>query len=76
MELSFETLQSDLTIRLSKEEGAWLVSILPQLQIDNPKTMTRQELKTSYEAAGLPDFELFWDNKPISNLYKAGLLQL
>jgi hypothetical protein len=76
MELSFETLQSDLTIRLSKEEGAWLLSILPQLQVDNPKTMTRQELKTSYEAAGLPDFELFWDNKPISNLYKAGLLQL
>lgn len=76
MELSFETLQSDLTIRLSKEEGAWLVSILPQLQLDNPKTMTRQELKTSYEAAGLPDFELFWDNKPISNLHKAGLLQL
>lgn len=76
MELSFETLQSDLTIRLTKEEGAWLVSILPQLQLDNPKTMTRQELKTSYEASGLPDFELFWDNKPISNLYKAGLLQL
>lgn len=76
MELSFETLQSDLTIRLSKEEGAWLVSIFPQLQLENPKMMTRQELKTSYEAAGLPDFELFWDNKPISNLHKAGLLQL
>jgi hypothetical protein len=35
-----------------------------------------QELKTNYEAAGLDDFELFWDNKPVSTLHKVGLLQL
>jgi hypothetical protein len=30
----------------------------------------------SYNAAGLEDFELFWDNKPVNTLYKAGLLML
>jgi hypothetical protein len=33
-------------------------------------------VKDSYEAAGLADFELFWDNKPVNQLYKIGLLQL
>jgi hypothetical protein len=30
----------------------------------------------NYKAAGLEDFELFWDNKPINTLSKVGLLQL
>jgi hypothetical protein len=34
-----------------------------------------QEVKEDYEAAGFEDFELFWDNKPVNTLYKAGLLQ-
>jgi hypothetical protein len=33
-------------------------------------------VKADYENAGLEDFELFWDNKPVTTLYKAGLLQL
>ncbi len=76
MELRFETGWQSLMIRVSKEEGAWLMSILPQLSLSNPKQLTRQDLKTSYESAGLPDFELFWDNKPVNTLYKAGLFQL
>jgi hypothetical protein len=30
----------------------------------------------SYKAAGLEDFELFWDNKPVNTLHKVGLLKL
>jgi hypothetical protein len=33
-------------------------------------------VKTDYEATGLDDFELFWDNKPVNTLYKLGLLHL
>ena len=29
-----------------------------------------------FEAAGLEDFELFWDNKPVNGLQKFGLLRL
>jgi hypothetical protein len=46
------------------------------LSVSNPKTLSLQEVKTDYENAGLEDFELFWDNKPINTLYKAGLLML
>ena len=46
------------------------------LWIFTAKTLTLQEVKADYENAGLEDFELFWDNKPLSILYKAGLLQL
>ena len=35
-----------------------------------------QEVKESYEASGLDDFELFWDNKPVNTLYKVGLLKI
>ena len=38
--------------------------------------MTLQEVKEDYEQNDWDDFELFWDNKPVSNLYKAGLLRL
>ena len=38
--------------------------------------MTYAVVKESYEAAGLEDFELFWDNKPVTTLYKAGLLRI
>ena len=58
------------------EQGNWLTGILQTTSIANPKTLTLQEVKTDYENAGLEDFELFWDNKPVNTLYKAGLLQL
>jgi len=46
------------------------------VSVDNPQLHTLQEVKDSYEAAGLDDFELFWDNKPVNTLWKAGLLAL
>ncbi|WP_315823760.1 hypothetical protein [Paraflavitalea speifideaquila] len=50
--------------------------MLNQLSITNPKTLTLQEVMDSYRAAGLEDFELFWDNKPVNTLHKVGLLKL
>jgi hypothetical protein len=38
--------------------------------------MTLGELKSDFENAGLEDFELFWDNKPVSQLYKVGMLRV
>jgi radical SAM superfamily enzyme YgiQ (UPF0313 family) len=75
-ELSFQNKKGQLTIRVSEEEGRWLTHLLPQITVANAKAWTRQEVKANYEAAGLPDFELFWDNKPVNGLYKMGLLQV
>jgi hypothetical protein len=74
--ISFAAKKETLQIKVLKKQGDWLVSVLPQLTVDNKKACTLQQLKESYEAAGLEDFELFWDNKPVTNLNKVGLLRL
>jgi hypothetical protein len=74
--LDFYSRTQTLNIKTDPEPGKWLASILQQLSVDNAKTYTLQEVKENYEAAGLQDFELFWDNKPVNGLYKMGLLIL
>jgi hypothetical protein len=63
-------------VLLPKEQGEWLIALLPRLSVQNSGTFTRQQIMENYKAAGLEDFELFWDNKPINTLSKVGLLQL
>jgi hypothetical protein len=75
--LTFETKKETFTIKTDKEPGLWLAGILPALSVYNIKTLTLQDVKTSFETAcPETDFELFWGNKPINTLYKAGLLHL
>jgi hypothetical protein len=74
--LIFETKKETITIKTHKEQGLWLATMLTHLSIQNNKIFTLQQVIENYEAAGLNDFELFWDNKPVNTLYKAGLLQL
>jgi hypothetical protein len=76
MQLSFLSKKEMLTIQVDEEKGNWLISVLPKLMLDKNMIMTLGELKTDYENAGLDDFELFWDNKPVSQLYKVGLLRV
>lgn len=74
--LSFETKKETLEIKIDKEQGLWLAAMLEKLSGDNNTSISLTTIKASFEDAGLGDFELFWDNKPVSTLYKAGLLQL
>ncbi len=74
--LSVETNKETFNIKVDLAPGMWLASMMEKLAIGNTKQYTLQEVKEEYEAAGLEDFELFWDNKPVNTLYKAGLLQL
>jgi hypothetical protein len=74
-ELTFETKKETFTIKIGKEEGIWLAAMLEKLSVNSGRIFTRQQVKEDHEAAGLQDFELFWDNKPVNTLYKAGLLQ-
>ncbi|MBZ5857214.1 B12-binding domain-containing radical SAM protein [Flavihumibacter profundi] len=75
-ELAFQSKKGELSIRVSNDEGRWLNDLLPKLSVHEAKTWTLQEIKGDYETAGLPDFELFWHNKPVNTLYKAGLLEI
>lgn len=74
--ITLQTKKETINIRVDKEPGIWLAELLPTLSVYNPKALTLQDVKNSYDAAGFEDFELFWDNKPVNGLYKAGLLVL
>lgn len=76
MQLSFISKRETMTIQVDEEKGKWLVSVLPKLMMNQNKLLTQSEIKTDYENSGLEDFELFWDNKPVSQLYKVGLLRI
>lgn len=72
--LTFYTSSGEMTLSLDKEKGTWLCALLPALMLHHEQTWTMQEVKTRYEQAGFEDFEIFWFNKPVNQLYKAGLL--
>lgn len=74
--LKFETAQASIDIKIAPEQAAWLEYILQAIHYSQEKTWTLKAIKENYEQNGLEDFELFWDNKPISSLYKVGLYHL
>ncbi|NOU38388.1 MAG: radical SAM protein [Ferruginibacter sp.] len=74
--LQFYNKKNTAEIQIPKANADWLLTILPQLLVCNKKEYSLQQVKENYEAAGLDDFELFWDNKPMNSLWKVGLLVL
>ncbi len=76
LSLTFFTKKNKMQIQLLKLQGDWFVHLLSRISVTNDKILTLAEIKADYENTGLEDFELFWDNKPISNLNKIGLLNL
>ncbi len=74
--LTFQSKKETVNIKVDKEQGEWFAGMIEKISVDHFKTYTLQEVKDNYEAAGLEDFELFWDNKPISTMNKIGLLRL
>jgi radical SAM superfamily enzyme YgiQ (UPF0313 family) len=76
VDIQFITKKQSLQVQLRKDQGEWLLQLLQQAGIHTSKILTLQQVKENYEAAGLEDFELFWDNKPVSTLSKIGLLRL
>jgi hypothetical protein len=74
--ITINTRQVTHTIKLERQQGKWLAKILPMLSVNNLKLLTLQDVKDNYEADGLEDFELFWDNKPMNTMHKAGLLMV
>jgi hypothetical protein len=74
--LTFHSKQTTINIKVGKHEGKWLAGMLEKLSVFNAKMFTIEEVRANYEQEGLEDFPLFWDNKPVNSLHKAGLLVL
>jgi hypothetical protein len=75
-ELSVETPQDTLVIRAEPSQGRWLADYLSRLTEKTDRSFLTREAEEDYQAAGLEDFGLFWDNKPVNGLWKAGLLRV
>jgi hypothetical protein len=63
-------------IQILKANADWFVEMLPQFSVFTNKQITLQQAKENYEAAGLEDFELFWDSKPMNTLWQSGLIMI
>jgi hypothetical protein len=76
LQMVFQNNQQAINFNTSVEQGNWLLSILPQMNLQNGYGLALSDVKASYLNAGLEGFELFWDNKPISQMFKVGLLKI
>jgi len=76
MNLCFETNPNTILIHVAPQKGTWLIQLLEKIKVDTSLGMQLADIKADYLAAGLEDFDLFWDNKPINTLHKAGLLRI
>ena len=76
MNLRFETNKSTISINVAPPKGAWLLKLLQKINVDISNGLSLAEIKDDYKSAGLDDFDLFWDNKPVNTLYKVGLLRI
>jgi hypothetical protein len=74
--LTFQDKREKYSISVAREQGIWLGEMLKALSITNAKPLTLQDVMDSYKAAGLEDFELFWDNKPVNTLHRYGVLSI
>jgi radical SAM superfamily enzyme YgiQ (UPF0313 family) len=76
MNLRFETNKNTISIQVDPEKGKWFMQLLSTINLEASNGMPLADIKADYTAAGLEDFDLFWDNKPINTLHKAGLLRI
>ncbi len=75
-EILIQHKRQETKISLPRKEGEWLYRLFTRISIHQGQALTLQEIRTSFETETGEDFELFWDNKPVSQLYKYGLLRL
>ena len=76
MTMEFQSNKNALAINVASDKGAWLLKLLSEINIQISNGLLLTDVKNSYTQAGLSDFELFWDNKPVTHLSKAGLLRV
>jgi hypothetical protein len=74
--MEFQSNKNAITISVPSDKGNWLLNLLGEINIQNSNGLLLADIKISYALAGLSDFELFWDNKPVTHLTKAGLLRV
>ena len=72
-QMTFHLKTNVLKLELDRDQGNWLLRILKEFSIENPKKITLQQLKNDYENH-FDDFEIFWFSKPIQQLKENGVI--
>jgi radical SAM superfamily enzyme YgiQ (UPF0313 family) len=75
LQCTFHDKTEAFTISLDKNEGAWLVKMIPKLSPYQDNVLSFSALKTDFDAH-FENFELFWFSKPMQQLKAKGLLVL
>ena len=73
-ELIFHNKKYDLSLKVSQELGKWLAEVMAGLSVRSDAPMKLQQLKESYEAMKLGDFQSFWQSRTVEELRENGLL--
>lgn len=71
--LTFHLKTNIVKIDLEQDKAEWLMKMLEENSIDNPKRITAQQLKNQFEE-NFEDFELFWFSKPMQQLKEIGVI--
>lgn len=72
-QLTFHLKTNVLRIELDVAKADWLMEVLREYTIENPRKLTLQQFKDLYEVA-FEDFELFWFSKPVQQLKENGII--
>ncbi|MDN5479569.1 MAG: radical SAM protein, partial [Chryseobacterium sp.] len=71
--LTFHLKTNIVKIDLEQDKAEWLMGVLEENSIENPKKLTAQQLKNQFEE-NFEDFELFWFSKPMQQLKDNGVI--
>ncbi|MCT2409618.1 radical SAM protein [Chryseobacterium antibioticum] len=71
--LTFHLKTNTIKIDLEQDKAEWLMNVLKENSIENPKKVTAQQLKNQFEEK-FEDFELFWFSKPMQQLKENGVI--
>ncbi|NML68503.1 radical SAM protein [Chryseobacterium sp. RP-3-3] len=71
--LTFHLKTNIIKIDLEQDKAEWLMNVLKENSIENPKKVTAQQLKNQFEEK-FEDFELFWFSKPMQQLKENGII--
>lgn len=71
--LTFHLKTNIIKVDLEQDKAEWLMNVLKENSIENPKKVTAQQLKNQFEE-NFEDFELFWFSKPMQQLKENGVI--
>ncbi|WP_294211014.1 B12-binding domain-containing radical SAM protein [uncultured Chryseobacterium sp.] len=71
--LTFHLKTNIVKAEMEQEHAEWLMDILKEHDIENPKKLMLQQLKVYFEEQ-FENFELFWFSKPIKQLKENGVI--